>query len=163
MGHYVVSAPSVVSEVIDGEAVILKLSSGTYYSTDECGAFVWSWIQEGRSLASIIELAGQRFSGDSDDIDHGITAFVGELLEQELIRPAESGNGAVERPSAGIETPNARRTFVAPLLQVYDDMQGLLLIDPIHEVGETGWPSVIKEGAPVDSPDWPTAGAEKDR
>jgi len=35
--HYVVNAPAVVSEIIDGEAVIMNLKSGNYYSSDKCG------------------------------------------------------------------------------------------------------------------------------
>ena len=31
--------------------------------------------------------------------------------------------------------------FEAPALQVYTDMEDLLLLDPIHEVDEMGWPS----------------------
>jgi hypothetical protein len=31
--------------------------------------------------------------------------------------------------------------FVTPCLQKYTDMEELLLIDPIHEIDEVGWPS----------------------
>ena len=32
--------------------------------------------------------------------------------------------------------------YQAPVLQAFDDMQDLLLFDPIHEVEPTGWPQV---------------------
>ena len=35
-----------------------------------------------------------------------------------------------------------RLSFEAPILHKYTDMQDLLLLDPIHEVDEAGWPSV---------------------
>jgi len=31
--------------------------------------------------------------------------------------------------------------FDAPVLHSYTDMQDVLLLDPIHDVDETGWPS----------------------
>jgi hypothetical protein len=36
--------------------------------------------------------------------------------------------------------PIGTAEFHAPVLQVYSDMQDLLLLDPIHEVDATGWP-----------------------
>jgi hypothetical protein len=39
-------------------------------------------------------------------------------------------------------TVNGNKTvFNAPVLNKYTDMQDLLLLDPIHEVDATGWPS----------------------
>jgi len=36
----------------------------------------------------------------------------------------------------------AGTVFAPPVLEVYTDMQDLLLLDPIHDVDETvGWPS----------------------
>jgi hypothetical protein len=37
--------------------------------------------------------------------------------------------------------PAERATFIAPVLAVYTDMQDLLLLDPIHDVDEIGWPT----------------------
>ena len=36
--------------------------------------------------------------------------------------------------------PPGSATFEAPTLDRFDDLQGLLLIDPIHDVGDAGWP-----------------------
>ena len=37
--------------------------------------------------------------------------------------------------------PNAvRKPYTAPAVQKYDDLEDLLLLDPIHEVDEAGWP-----------------------
>ena len=60
--HYVVNAPAVVSEIIDGEAVIMNLKSGNYYSSDKCGADLWEWIVGGNSVSSLVELVQQNYS-----------------------------------------------------------------------------------------------------
>jgi hypothetical protein len=36
---------------------------------------------------------------------------------------------------------SGRLSFTHPQLQKYTDMQELLLLDPIHEVEESGWPA----------------------
>jgi hypothetical protein len=36
--------------------------------------------------------------------------------------------------------------FQPPTLRKYTDMQDLLLIDPIHEVDDLGWPGVKAKG-----------------
>jgi hypothetical protein len=36
--------------------------------------------------------------------------------------------------------------FEKPGLQKYSDMQDLLLLDPIHEVDEMGWPHALPAG-----------------
>jgi hypothetical protein len=38
-----------------------------------------------------------------------------------------------------------KKHFVAPCLHKYTDMQELLLIDPIHDVDDYGWPIIKKE------------------
>ncbi len=35
----------------------------------------------------------------------------------------------------------ATRDYEEPKLGKHTDMQELLLLDPVHEVGETGWPN----------------------
>ena len=44
---YEVNAPDVVSEVIDGELIIMDLGSGKYYSSENSGAVLWTWIEKG--------------------------------------------------------------------------------------------------------------------
>ena len=37
--------------------------------------------------------------------------------------------------------PASKPDFQEPALQKYTDMEDLLLLDPIHEVDDTGWPN----------------------
>jgi hypothetical protein len=46
--------------------------------------------------------------------------------------------GAPEGVPSG--EPSPREPFAAPALNTFSDMQELLLLDPIHEVDEAGWP-----------------------
>ena len=74
-----------------------------------------------------------------------VQQFVAELLRENLVvgeeaKGAESPWNQPMPAQAGYQTQ--RPGFVPPSLHKYVDMQELLLLDPIHEVDETGWPSI---------------------
>jgi hypothetical protein len=59
---------------------------------------------------------------------------LGELEREGLIRPAE-------RPAERLNASTGQsRQFVPPVLERYDDMEDLLLLDPVHDVDAQGWP-----------------------
>jgi hypothetical protein len=137
-----INAPKVVHDIIDGEAVLVHLGSGSYYSTDRVGADVWSFLEKGASLGQIVDEVSKRYEGSREDITQGVATLLVELQKEELILPAaavkpqESFNAAAS--AQGIE----KTSFQPPRLQKYTDMEDLLLLDPIHDVDETGWPNV---------------------
>jgi hypothetical protein len=135
--RYEINAPAVTSEVIDGEAVIMHLKSGKYFSAAASGGVIWAALEEGLAVGQIVErvLAGYVVSGD--EARRAVQDFCAELLGHELIRAA--ADDAPVLP-ARLGDCDARRVFTPPLLNVYSDMQDLLLLDPIHDVGEEGWP-----------------------
>jgi hypothetical protein len=135
-GSFRVCTPAVVSEVIDGEAIIMDLRSGNYFSADGAGALVWEALAQGCGRSAILSWAEAAFDAPADAVASGVDAFIAQLVEHGLIEASETVNGAVVPPNAV-----ARRPFAAPTLEVYTDMQDLLLLDPIHDVDEAGWPT----------------------
>jgi hypothetical protein len=140
-----VKSPEVVHETIDGEVVIIHFDTGNYYSLDHVGADVWGLVEHGATLQQIVEGLGRRYDGDQGNMEAAVQGFVDELLRENLVVGEDTGEATSSgnRPAptqAGqqIERPG----FVPPFLHKYTDMQELLLLDPIHEVDETGWPSV---------------------
>ena len=59
-----VNTPTVTHETIDGEAVIINLDSGNYYSLVEVGSFIWGLVErsfrERGSESGPPNLPGQR-------------------------------------------------------------------------------------------------------
>jgi hypothetical protein len=49
-------------------------------------------------------------------------------------------------PATALDGPAG--SWEAPKLTVYEDMQDLLLLDPIHDVDETGWPARKQDAVP---------------
>ncbi len=66
------------------------------------------------------------------------------LTEEHLIEPVQdAGADGAGLDSSGnaVSTDESKTPFQIPVLDVYSDMQDLLLLDPIHDVDETGWPT----------------------
>lgn len=135
---YRVNSPYVVHETIDGEVIIVNLDSGSYYSLDQAGAVLWESLAQGASLARAVALLEHRYTAEPGAIAAAAQALVTELLAENLLRPGEPAPADGPAPVLNGEA----RPFVAPVLHKHTDMQDLLLLDPIHEVDEAGWPAV---------------------
>ena len=133
-----IDARKVVHETMDGEVILIDLETGDYYSLRGAGADVWAILEHGAEpdvIASAVE-ALYRGAAAPEAIRAGVYEVLGELYEGDLIRSA-AGNSAGPLPA--VETPD--RPYQAPTLERYTDMQEYLLVDPIHEVDERGWPA----------------------
>lgn len=137
--HLRIRVPAVVSEVIDGEAVIMNLKSGNYYSTDKVGSQVWGWIEQGWGQRAMRDALIAMYDAAAPEIETALNAFLSDLMAQDLVEAAASGDSAA--PPASPAQDGAKFVFVPPTLNVYTDMKDLLLLDPIHDVDEVGWPT----------------------
>lgn len=137
---FIINAPQVVSEIIDGEVIVMNLKSGNYYSSDQVGAVVWSWIEAGKTEDEIGRAAIARYDARSEDVRGALSAFFQRLIDEGLVReaPAPEHDAAAAH---GTEALAIKEIFARPELCVYTDMQDLLLLDPIHDVDAVGWPT----------------------
>lgn len=142
-----INSPKVVHEIIDGEVVIVHLVKGHYYSLVKTGADIWSGIERGISREQILEEMVSRYDGDPADIEKAVNNMIEQLQEEELIAVAQTEESATAAAGAIEANANPEKlSFEPPKLDKYTDMEDLLLLDPIHEVDETGWPNVKQAG-----------------
>ena len=149
LARYRVNRPRVIAQEIDGEVVAIHLETGNYYSLLESGATVWAILEASATPDEIVEDLGARYEGSEEEMRETVAAFLSQLVAEGLV-VADDGNGApapaVGDPESapvalGVPTDGARTAFKAPLLEKFDDMQDLILLDPVHEVTEEqGWP-----------------------
>jgi hypothetical protein len=136
---YRINTAHVVHETFeDGEAAIINLKSGTYYSLNPVGASIWALIDKRCSLGEIVERLMQRYDGSLARVIDDVNGLVRGLQGEDLIAPddgKEQGADLAPEPVPGTKAP-----YATPFLERFDDMKELLLLDPIHEVGESGWP-----------------------
>jgi hypothetical protein len=124
------SSDRVVSEVIDGEVVAIDLESGRYYSLEGPAARAWEAIQAGQDVDGIVDAVAAEARVGTDEARADVAAFLAELEAEGLLL---GGNGD------GPPEPGPGR--VPLVLHRYTDMQDLIVLDPIHDVDETGWPN----------------------
>lgn len=133
-----VNSPNVIHETIEGEVILIDLKTGTYYSLRDAGATVWQAIAQGAGEDGIAAELRSRYEASEGEIHDAMRQLLGELEREGLVRADEAEPGEVTPPVS--VNGAARLPFAAPVLEKHTDMQDLILLDPVHEVGAEGWP-----------------------
>ena len=145
---YRIDTPRVVHEAIKDEVIMIDFESGNYYSLEGSGSLIWDLIVQGASRTTILAHVRAHYDIDGADLEASVDAFLNDLLGENLIFAVDAA-----LPASTVEGWNGagqsqgRLSWQQPVLQRYTDMRELLLLDPIHEVDETGWPNRPSEVA----------------
>ena len=134
---WIVNRPAVVSEVIDGELVVMNLATGNYFSSSGSGAALWASLEVGSAAEGLAAALVRRYRIDAGTAAADVECFLERLRAESLVRES-SADDAV---AATAVSPAADEPYEAPQMHVYSDMRDLLMLDPIHDVAEEGWPS----------------------
>ncbi len=123
----VVDESSVAGKVMDGEAIIIDLSTGVYYSADKVGGFIWSQIEGGSALVDIVDAVCAQYVIDPDQAKADVFGFVSQLVDANLVS-TEPANGTVSTAdrAGSIE----KIPYETPVLVPYEEMADLLALDP---------------------------------
>jgi hypothetical protein len=145
--------PDVVYELFEDEIILINLANGNYYSLQGTAAEIWRMMESGLSAEAAAERLGRSYRGRPEEIRRAVETFLEETAGEGLIEPVEAGSpgpdeGPAERAPAGGATVFPE--FVRPELSRYTDMQELLLLDPIHEVSDQGWPNRRADDSPAE-------------
>ena len=117
----------VAAKIMDGEAILINLSTGLYYSVGGTGGLIWSLIENQHSLSEIAGVLSEQFGVNKDEISKDIEKLASELLTENLIAvsDADTAVGDVTPETAGLPD-----SYTAPKLQKYDDMADMFALDP---------------------------------
>jgi hypothetical protein len=127
-----VARPACADEVLADEVVVLNVETGIYFSLRGLAATLWQDLAAGHRVEELTRLAEEHGYGAGR-----VTGFVSELTRHGLMRPASRPAVAGEPGSAEV----LKSGSPALVFEVYEDMQDLILSDPIHDVDESlGWP-----------------------
>lgn len=137
-----VNEPAVISEEIEGEIIVLNFENGHYYSLNPSGSAVWTHLCSGAPVEQATAAVAKQFSVDVGSIAPLIEDFAERLESEHLLRREDRD------PAAPLDPDGAGGEFSPPAFEKFTDMEQLLLLDPIHEVSESGWPhGPTKSGA----------------
>ena len=145
--QYKVNSTNIIHETIDDEVVIVDLESGFYFSLRGTAAQIWANIIAGVSEPDIIKYLSVQYNIDQAQIDKSIKDFIHQLIEENIIHqtsPANMGD-TPDRSEPQLINLTTIVEFRTPVIEKFTDMSELLLLDPIHEVDETGWPNMAPD------------------
>lgn len=138
--HLRINAADVINEVMDGEAVVINLATGDYYSLRGSAAYVWSAIDHHLPIEQIVASLADT-GAPADEVETGVRELVGSLVADGLVVEVADGTGNGGPPGVSPLEPTPA-VYERPALEKFTDMQDLILLDPVHEVDERGWPHV---------------------
>jgi hypothetical protein len=153
---YEVNSPSVVFERFEDETVLIHMDTGRYYSLDRIGSLVWELLVRPLEVSAVAEMLSGAFAAEPGGVEPSVRELIRQLEAEQLLRPRTD-----PAPATATDTPLALpqgAVFAPPQLTRYDDMAEILLLDPVHDVDERGWPSRA-DGAQEDGAQGGAAGA----
>lgn len=128
------SAPMLVSRQFGDEIVLANYASGIYYNLGGTGAQIWLGIRAGKTTDEIVDVFSENAAASSSIIDQSVRAFVDHLVIEGIIIPGRQASDSEDW------SPSITDEFSEPQLERFDDLRDLLLMDPVHDVSESGWP-----------------------
>lgn len=136
-GHFRSNSPPVIHETVEGETIIVNLETGSYYDLNHLGGAIFEALAAGMAAADLSDAIASAYEIEPGAAARVVEVFAAQLVEEQLILPSENG------ARSELDAPELPASFVEPGLKKYTDMQALLLLDPVHEVDEAGWPSRV--------------------
>jgi hypothetical protein len=134
-----INLDKVAHETIDGEVIIINLDTGTYYNLVDVALDIWHGLEVGATVDQIVDALCGVYGITTDASREAVDGFLASLLAEEILAPAED---AAEPPPAPFQLADrTAMTFTPPVLTTHTNMSDLLMLDPIHDVDEQGWPS----------------------
>jgi hypothetical protein len=130
-----VNTENVVHEEVDGEVIAIDLTNGCYYSLSGSGPSAWEVLGGGASAGELSAAMESRFEAEPGAIETAMSDLLERLRESELVVPVDGADPPPPSPPDGERAP-----FRSPGFERYTDMKDYFLLDPIHEVGDAGWP-----------------------
>ena len=80
-------APSedMISSEVDGEVMLISISSGRYFALDGIGSEIWRRLQKPISFETLSAELQDHFGGDPVTIDAEALEFVSKLVDRGLV------------------------------------------------------------------------------
>jgi hypothetical protein len=140
---YQIDRSRIIFEQFEDETVLVNTETGYYYSLSNTGSEILRLLDEGCLADDVPTILFGSCEGTHQRRDI-VQKFVERLVGESIItvRSSDYSNQIGRDPGParygeGIE-------YVPPVLERFDDVRDLLLIDPIHQVDqEYGWPKEV--------------------
>jgi len=141
--QYRISPSSNVSARSFGDEVIAaNFVRGVYYSLLGPAAQIWEGLVAGVPLDRVVAEVSALSDAEPAAFAAASSSLVEALLAEGLL---VEGPAAEVKPWQAVAGSEGR--YGLPSLERFTDMEDLLLLDPVHDVEEMGWPHVNPNAA----------------
>lgn len=130
---------NIIYQTLENETLIINLENGRYYSLNAPASVIWEALAKHHTIQETAALFAPQDVSESERIKCAIADFAAELVSEELLSAAT----VPPRALPPLQVQNV--VFETPHLEKFTDMERLLPLDPIHQVGELGWPFQSQE------------------
>lgn len=142
--RFLVDTQNVSHERLNDEVIIINLASAAYYSGSGTASDLWTLICQGASTDEAAALLASAYKCDESVVSEDIGACLASLVKAGIVR----AHDATSAGEAKLSLPAADRgDWATPHFDEYLDMWDLLRFDPVHDVGEAGWPVATPQKA----------------
>ena len=83
-------AQGVVSRELDGEMVLLNLTTGVYFGLNESGTAMWKLLAELKNPSRIVDALAEDFQASRLQLEEDLSAFLAALREKGLIEDEDT-------------------------------------------------------------------------
>lgn len=143
-----INTPHIVYDFIEEETILINLKNGNYYNIDKYGSVIWEILAKSGDIDLFIDVVTQLFHLPDEQTKADIGVLITDLLAENLIVPLK----VEEIPQIPMKIDSIKEIisgkltdFQCPVLNKYSDMRDALMLDPIHEVDERGWPTMNED------------------
>lgn len=137
--YYILNSEKIVFEKFDDETVLINLEKGNYYGVMNLAKIIIELLEEGIAEHDLVSILENYYEIDSNEIRKDVHDFFSFLLNEGVVLSKE---GQINLPK--IDFKDGIK-YIKPIIEVYSDMQDLILLDPVHDVNGSSWPNVKKD------------------
>lgn len=122
-----VNQAEAAATIMDGEAVMMNLTLGIYYSTDAVGARIWGLAAEGYTLDEIANQLTLEYDVTPAQAAADVQRMADQFVAEGLLRVV-----TLPRPSPAQPAPStaSKQPYSPPQLEIFREMGHLLALDP---------------------------------
>jgi hypothetical protein len=130
-------------ERLDGEIMAIDFLTGKYGSFVGPSADLLWLVQAGIPRMKWLTLLADSFVSlpSEEEVKSDIDSFLESMTALGIIEATDAVDGLAE----GLPDDYVRGSWTPPVYAIEDDLVDLLIIDPIHETSEDGWPQAAPQ------------------
>jgi hypothetical protein len=130
-GSYALNAEVAVAKVIDGEAIVINVVTGRYYSLEGSAAVAWEALAAGATAAEAAQALAAAFDVEAAAVEGDAERLAEELRDEDLLVLVDEAPTRLPAATDAVARGAAERPpYAAPRMVTFSDMEELLAFDP---------------------------------